>query len=31
VAYDEPTEKIKQYAPYRLIANGKLQPGGGSR
>ncbi|WP_239162691.1 immune inhibitor A domain-containing protein [Paractinoplanes rishiriensis] len=29
VAYDEPTEKIKQYAPYRLVANGKLQPGGG--
>jgi hypothetical protein len=28
VAYDEPTEKIKQYAPYRLTANGVLQPGG---
>jgi hypothetical protein len=28
VAYDEPTEKIKQYAPYRLVVNGALQPGG---
>lgn len=30
VAYDEPTEKVTQYAPYRLVVNGKLQPGGGS-
>jgi hypothetical protein len=30
VAYDEPTEKMKQYAPYRLVVNGVLQPGGGS-
>jgi hypothetical protein len=28
VAYDEPTEQVKQYAPYRLTANGVLQPGG---
>jgi hypothetical protein len=28
VAYDEPTEKVKQYAPYRLVVNGVLQPGG---
>ena len=28
VAYDEPTEKLKQYAPYRLTVNGVLQPGG---
>ncbi|SNY49095.1 immune inhibitor A domain-containing protein [Paractinoplanes atraurantiacus] len=28
VSYDEPTEKIKQYAPYRLTVNGVLQPGG---
>jgi immune inhibitor InhA-like protein len=28
VAYDEPTEKVHQYAPYRLVVNGKLQPGG---
>jgi hypothetical protein len=28
VSYDEPTEKVKQYAPYRLTANGVLQPGG---
>lgn len=28
VAYDEPTEKVTQYAPYRLVANGVLQPGG---
>jgi hypothetical protein len=30
VAYDEPTEEVKQYAPYRLVVNGVLQPGGGS-
>jgi hypothetical protein len=28
IAYDEPTETIKQYAPYTLTVNGKLQPGG---
>lgn len=30
VTYDEPTEKVTpvQYAPYRLKANGVLQPGG---
>nr|WP_296065932.1 immune inhibitor A domain-containing protein [uncultured Actinoplanes sp.] len=28
VAYDEPTEKVKQYAPYRLTVNGVPQPGG---
>jgi hypothetical protein len=28
VSYDEPTEKVKQYAPYRLTVNGVLQPGG---
>ncbi|MET0419158.1 MAG: peptidase M6 immune inhibitor A, partial [Actinoplanes sp.] len=28
VAYDEPTEEIKQYAPYRLTVNGVLQHGG---
>jgi immune inhibitor InhA-like protein len=28
VAYDEPTEQIRQYAPYALTVNGKLQPGG---
>jgi hypothetical protein len=30
IAYDEPTEKIKQYAPYRLVVNGTLQSGGGT-
>jgi hypothetical protein len=30
VAYDEPTEQIKQYAPYTLIVNGTRQPGGGT-
>ncbi|GAA0578269.1 hypothetical protein GCM10010172_73880 [Paractinoplanes ferrugineus] len=29
IAYDEPTEKLAQYAPYRLVVNGALQPGGG--
>jgi hypothetical protein len=28
VAYDEPTERVNQYAPYKLTANGVLQPGG---
>jgi len=28
IAYDEPTERIKQYAPYQLTVNGTLQPGG---
>ena len=26
VAYDEPTEQAAQYAPYRLVVNGVLQP-----
>ena len=30
VSYDEPTEKVKQYAPYRLEVNGHLQAGGSS-
>ncbi|GAA0472201.1 hypothetical protein Ade02nite_51840 [Paractinoplanes deccanensis] len=30
VSYDEPTEAVKQYAPYRLVVNGVLQPGGGT-
>jgi hypothetical protein len=30
VAYDEPTERVTQYAPYALTVNGVLQPGGGS-
>ncbi|MBB4690388.1 immune inhibitor A domain-containing protein [Paractinoplanes abujensis] len=30
VSHDEPTESEKRYAPYRLIANGTLQPGGSS-
>ena len=30
VAYDEPTEKLSQYAPYVLTANGTRQPGGGT-
>jgi hypothetical protein len=29
VAYDEPTEQVRQYAPYTLTVNGVLQPGGG--
>ncbi|MFI5890358.1 peptidase M6 immune inhibitor A [Actinoplanes sp. NPDC051513] len=29
VAFDEPSEKVKQYAPYRLVVNGAVQPGGG--
>jgi len=28
VMYDEPTETISQYAPYKLTVNGALQPGG---
>jgi hypothetical protein len=28
VTYDEPTERIRQYAPYRLTVNGVEQPGG---
>jgi hypothetical protein len=30
ISYDESTETIKQYAPYALTVNGKLQPGGGT-
>ena len=29
VAYDEPTEQVRQYAPYTLTVNGVVQPGGG--
>jgi hypothetical protein len=29
VAYDEPTARLDQYAPYALTVNGVLQPGGG--
>jgi hypothetical protein len=29
VTYDEPTERVAQYAPYALTVNGTLQPGGG--
>jgi hypothetical protein len=28
VMYDEPTETVSEYAPYRLVVNGILQPGG---
>jgi hypothetical protein len=28
VAYDEPTERVTRYAPYRLTVNGAVQPGG---
>jgi hypothetical protein len=28
VTYDEPTERVTQYAPYRLVVNGVRQPGG---
>jgi hypothetical protein len=28
VSYDEPTEAVRQYAPYTLRANGVVQPGG---
>jgi hypothetical protein len=28
VAYDDPTQQVQQYAPYRLYVNGVLQPGG---
>jgi hypothetical protein len=27
VGYDEPTEKVTQYAPYQLTVNGSAQPG----
>jgi hypothetical protein len=30
VAYDEPTEQVQQYAPYKLTVNGVVQPGGGA-
>ncbi len=30
IAYDEPTERVQQYAPYALTVNGTLQPGGGT-
>ncbi len=30
ITYDDPTETITQYAPYKLTVNGALQPGGGS-
>jgi hypothetical protein len=29
VTYNEPTESVNQYAPYRLTVNGVVQPGGG--
>ena len=29
VTYDEPTETVTDYAPYSLMVNGVLQPGGG--
>jgi hypothetical protein len=28
VMYDEPTEDVTRYAPYRLAVNGVFQPGG---
>ncbi|MFO6452970.1 MULTISPECIES: choice-of-anchor J domain-containing protein [unclassified Aeromicrobium] len=28
VSYDDSTEMVQQYAPYRLTVNGELQPGG---
>ncbi len=28
VATDDPTELVRQYAPYALTVNGTLQPGG---
>ena len=28
VSYDDPTEQVRQYAPYRLVVDGTLQPGG---
>ncbi|WP_127503622.1 immune inhibitor A domain-containing protein [Actinoplanes solisilvae] len=30
ISHDEPTEQEKRYAPYRLVVNGALQPGGGT-
>ena len=29
VTFDDPTETVDQYAPYRLTVNGVVQPGGG--
>jgi hypothetical protein len=29
VTYNEPTESVNQYAPYRLTVNGVVQPDGG--
>ncbi|MFG2060421.1 choice-of-anchor J domain-containing protein [Micromonospora sp. NPDC048871] len=29
VAYDDPTEQVTQYAPYKLTVNNVVQPGGG--
>jgi Immune inhibitor A-like, MAM domain len=29
VTYDDPSESVDQYAPYRLTVNGVMQPGGG--
>ena len=29
VTYDDPSESVDQYAPYRLTVNGVTQPGGG--
>ncbi|GAB3955156.1 hypothetical protein GCM10027614_63600 [Micromonospora vulcania] len=31
VAYDEPTEQVRQYAPYQLTVNGVVQPGVAAR
>lgn len=28
VAYDDPTEQVQQFAPYTLVVNGVVQPGG---
>ncbi|MGC5031796.1 choice-of-anchor J domain-containing protein [Micromonospora sp. DT229] len=30
VAYDDPTEQVTQYAPYKLTVNNVVQPGGGT-
>jgi hypothetical protein len=30
VTYEDPTERVDQYAPYRLTVNGVVQPGGGT-
>jgi hypothetical protein len=29
ITYDDPTETVQQYAPYKLTVNGVVQPGGG--